>query len=275
MTARQDTKRIGTFISTREHRRFTEFANAVRKHRYIGVCHGPAGVGKTLSARRYARWDLVESMLVEWGAREASDAQVNAALARSRTVFYTPTVGVTLRELRKDLPLLISRADISIELHVKPDGLSASRRRPNHVQLIIIDEAERLSVTALEYLRDLFDRDGIALVLIGMPGIDKRLSRYPQLYSRVGFAHSYRPLQDEELKFVLTRRWRQLGLELDDADFTDAQAVALIVRITGGNFRLVHRLFVQISRILRINELNTITSEVVEAARSVLVIGDT
>jgi DNA transposition AAA+ family ATPase len=274
MTASQDGKRSGTFISTREHRRFTEFANAVRKHRYIGVCHGPAGVGKTLSARRYARWDLVESMLVEWGAREASDAQVNAALARSRTVFYTPTVGITLRELRKDLPLLISRADISIELHVKPAGLSASRRRPNHVQLIIIDEAERLSVTALEYLRDLFDRDGIALVLIGMPGIDKRLSRYPQLYSRVGFAHSYRPLQDEELKFVLTRRWRQLGLELDDADFTDAQAVALIVRITGGNFRLVHRLFVQISRVLRINELNTITSEVVEAARSVLVIGD-
>lgn len=274
MTAREDGKRNGTFISTREHRRFTEFANAVRKHRYIGVCHGPAGVGKTLSARRYARWDLVESMLVEWGSREVSDAQVNAALARSRAVFYTPAVGVTLRELRKDLPLLISRADISIELHLKPAS-TTSRRRPDHVQLIIIDEAERLSVTALEYLRDLFDRDGIALVLIGMPGIDKRLSRYPQLYSRVGFAHSYRPLQDEELKFVLNRRWRQLGLELDDADFTDAQAVALIIRITGGNFRLVHRLFVQISRVLRINELNTITSEVVEAARSVLVIGDT
>jgi len=35
-----------------------------------------------------------------------------------------------------------------------------------------------------------------------------------------------------------------------------------------GNFRLLHRLFVRIGRILRINELTVITSEVIEAARS-------
>ncbi|PTW61374.1 hypothetical protein C8N35_10283 [Breoghania corrubedonensis] len=105
--------------------------------------------------------------------------------------------------------------------------------------------------------------------------IQMKLARYPQLSSRVGFAHAYRPLQDKELTFVLTRRWRQLGLNLDDADFTDTQAVATIVRITDGNFRLVHRLFVQIERILRINGLKTITDDVVEAARSVLVIGAT
>ena len=62
---------------------------------------------------------------------------------------------------------------------------------------------------------------------------------------------------------------------MDDADFTDAQAVAAIVRMTGGNFRLLHRLFVQIERILRLNELTVITEDVVEAARSTLVIGVT
>lgn len=121
--------------------------------------------------------------------------------------------------------------------------------------------------------RDLFNRGGIGLILIGMPGIDKRLARYPQLFSRAGFAHTYRPLQDDELTFVLTRRWRKLGLNLDEADFTDMQAVVTIVRITGGNFRLLHRLFVQIERILRINGLSAVTNEVAEAARSVLVIG--
>jgi DNA transposition AAA+ family ATPase len=82
-------------------------------------------------------------------------------------------------------------------------------------------------------------------------------------------------LKGDELAFVLTRHWRSFGLTLDDADFTDTQAIASIARITGGNFRLLHRLFVQIERILKINELTLITDDVVEAARSALVIGAT
>ena len=31
-------ERAGAFIATKEHRRFSEFADAVRQHRYIGLC---------------------------------------------------------------------------------------------------------------------------------------------------------------------------------------------------------------------------------------------
>ncbi len=31
------------------------------------------------------------------------------------------------------------------------------------------------------------------LLLIGMPGSEERQSRYPQFYSKIGFAHQYRP----------------------------------------------------------------------------------
>jgi DNA transposition AAA+ family ATPase len=51
--------------------------------------------------------------------------------------------------------------------------------------------------------------------------------------------------------------------------------MAAISRLTNGNFRLLHRLFVQIERTLLINELHVITEDVVEAARSTLVIGAT
>ena len=276
MTAGVGGQRTGPFIVTKEHRRFTEFAHTIRTHRTIGVCFGPAGVGKTLSARRHAHWDLAEPLLHTWGPREPSDAQVYAALARSRTVFSTPTVGGTLRELRKDLHLMTSRVESCIEQHrrINSDG-ERGGARDSMIELIVLDEAERLSTSALEHLRDMFDRTPLGLMLIGMPGLEKRLARYPQLYSRVGFAHHYRPLQDDELTFVLTRHWRQLGLSLDSTDFTDTQAMAAISRITRGNFRLLHRLFVQMERILRMNELHVITEDVVEAARSTLVIGAT
>ncbi|WP_459589697.1 AAA family ATPase [Corynebacterium camporealensis] len=53
--------------------------------------------------------------------------------------------------------------------------------------MIIIDEAERLPPTALEMLRDIHDRDGVAIMFIGMPGIDQRFRHYPQLFNRLGF----------------------------------------------------------------------------------------
>jgi hypothetical protein len=178
MTAGVGGQRTGPFIVTKEHRRFTEFAHALRQHRTIGVCFGPAGVGKTLSARRHANWDLAEPLLHTWGPREPSDDQVSAALARSRMVFSTPTVGGTLRELRKDLHLMTSRVESCIEQHhgLNSDG-QRGVARDSMIELIIIDEAERLSTSALEHLRDMFDRTPLGLMRIGMPGIEKRLAR--------------------------------------------------------------------------------------------------
>ena len=72
---------------------------------------------------------------------------------------------------------------------------------------------------------------------------------------------------------MLEHHWVQLGGALRIDDFTDQEAVAAIVRITGGNFRLLDRLLAQVARIKRLNGLGTITREVVGAARESLVIG--
>ncbi len=126
-----------------------------------------------------------------------------------------------------------------------------------------------------DILRDNHDRTHMPMILIGMPGIDQRFRHYPpQLYSRLGFSHRYRALGRDELLFVPDRHWKRLGRTLDPDDCTDAQAIAAVERITRGNFRLLERLFPQITRVLKIIQLETITDDVVEAAASILVIGN-
>jgi DNA transposition AAA+ family ATPase len=139
--------------------------------------------------------------------------------------------------------------------------------------LLIVDEADRLKTQSLEQLRHLFDRGHFGLVLIGMPGIEKRLARYPQLYSRIGFAHRYRALSTEELRGILRSQLPALTGTPPAPGITDHDVLAAVLRITGGNLRLVIRLLAQVERILEVNDAITITVEIVEAAREDLVIG--
>jgi hypothetical protein len=86
---------MAAFQTTREHRRFTEFADTVRAHRYIGLCWGPPGVGKTLSARHYAGTDDWE----QWQTIFEDDfGPVPPRVLEAHTAFFTPSVAATIRE---------------------------------------------------------------------------------------------------------------------------------------------------------------------------------
>lgn len=65
---------------------------------------------------------------------------------------------------------------------------------PDPTSLILVDEADRHRMASLEQVRAIFDEGQLGLILIGIPGLEKRLARYPQFYSRIGFVHEFRPL---------------------------------------------------------------------------------
>ena len=48
-----------------------------------------------------------------------------------------------------------------------------------------------------------FYEGGPGLILIGMPSIEKRMARFPQFYSRIGFVHEFRSLAAAEIRQLL------------------------------------------------------------------------
>jgi len=208
-------------------------------------------VGKTLSARTYTQG-------------------LDSGPAPGFPIFYTPPVANSARQVAKDITRLREQGRYRHWVERNPEP--AWVWPPDRTELILVDEADRLKMPGLEQLRDIFDRGGIGLVLIGMAGLEMP-TRYPQLYSRVGFVHPFRPLSTEEMHFILKQKWAELGWTLRPDDFADAEAEAAIIRITEGNWRLLQRLWMQIERIMQINSLQVITGRVVEAARENLVIG--
>ena len=306
------------FVVTNEHRRFAEFCDACRQYRYIGLCYGAPGVGKTLSAVQYTN-----SVRLETPAASRLGVEAEWAVGTvSTTVCYTPEVVNSPRRIAQDIrtkrhQLRMLAVEVWLqdqrtqyqarqqeEALLPPKRIESATRQngkvmqiyesaaaprppcgatyahqretmPDPTDLILIDEADRLKTASLEQVRDIFDQSALGMVLIGMPGLEKRLSRYPQFYSRVGFVHAFRPLSTAQVRTLLGRKWSPSGVILPEDGVTDEATQAAIIRVTGGNFRLLHRLLTQIARIVEINALSKVTQEVVEAAREALVIGAT
>jgi DNA transposition AAA+ family ATPase len=280
------------FVQTKGYRLFTDVCDACRRSRHIGLGYGPPGTGKTESARYYAQWDHVESLLPEplitFSGRSAVDdfypykpftfssAPQTAPLLECRTVFYTPPVSASAGRIERQVLSLFAAFSYLIEAanqrHQGKEEFLVTRRSSHVIELLIVDEANRLKDSGLEQIRDIYDKGRFGLILLGMPGLEKRLARAPQLYSRIGFAHQMDPMPEEETRDFLEKRWSHRVKAYSD-DFTDKEAVTAILRIARGNLRLIDRLMTQVEYVLLANQLQAVTKEVVETARENLIIG--
>ncbi len=208
---------------------FVEFYDACRKYRYIGLCYEPLGVGKTLSARQYSRIDAFAAIdpqldpppespgpdtvfytteVINTPGRIATD--LLKARSRLTAIAVRPIEQeerITMEEIRvrdearrreiMEMPgsSPCDRPAVDPIYFQTYQSYKAKKKQvTDPTSLIVVDEADRLQMNSLEQMRSIFDDGHLGMILIGMPGIEKRIARFPQFYSRIGFVHEFRPL---------------------------------------------------------------------------------
>ena len=97
------------------------------------------------------------------------------------------------------------------------------RERP---YLLIIDEADRLSMDCMEVLRDFWDDARLPLLLVGNEVLTEKLNRqHERLFRRIRVRFEQRPLREADLRKVL----EFMGYEVADSEF------ALLWKLVGGS----------------------------------------
>ena len=206
-----------------------------------------------------------------------ASAPLDTSLQECRTVFYTPPVSASVARIEKEVLTVFAAFSYLVEAanqhHQGKEEFLVTRRFSHVIELLIVDEANRLKDAGLELIRDFADRGEFGLVLLGMPGLEKRLMRAPATLLAHGFCTGDGAVvRRGDARF--SGKAMEPSSQAYSDDFTNKEAVAAIVRITRGNIRLIERLMMQVEHVLVANQLQVVTKEVVETARQNLIIGD-
>ncbi|EMK4659760.1 AAA family ATPase, partial [Listeria monocytogenes] len=132
------------FIETKEFKRFAEFCDACIRYKYIGICYGLPGVGKTLSSRYYSNWDSIEKQIAYKTANNIG-LDADEKILEARTIFYTaPAVRAT--KMTEQINLIGSRMNMVRTMYkvlTKGEEENYTTDAYEDIDLIIVDEIDR------------------------------------------------------------------------------------------------------------------------------------
>jgi general secretion pathway protein A len=148
-------------------------------------------------------------------------------------------------------------------------GITAALRRPGPRHLLIVDEAQGLTHSALEELRMLSNvtlpgQPPLQTILMGQPQLGRMLAspELEQLRQRVLASYHLGPLTAEETQAYVLHRLRGVGWEGRPA--WDEAALAAVHRYSGGIPRRINRLCARVMLSGALEEAETITGAMVE-----------
>ncbi|SMG61418.1 AAA family ATPase [Cedecea sp. NFIX57] len=184
----------------------------------IGVIYGPAGMGKSMVLREYS-YKSKGAILIE------------------------ADPGCTARVLLQELCTRLG-AKRTGNIHELSEECIQALTGTGWV--ILVDEAELLPYRALEVLRRIHDRSGVAIVLAGMPRllINLRGSRgeFAQLYSRVGMCLNLETHKDKSEQEDFNRILGSLLADGDEDSLTQPELAEAFFRCSKGNYRRMFKL---------------------------------
>jgi len=121
---------------------------------------------------------------------------------------------------------------------------------------IIMDEADRLTNSNIEHLRDIHDETGSPIILVGEPSLYGRLTARRRIWERVTRVVEFGPVQVED---VMIFGQKACGLKVQP------EASIELVKRCEGSFRLLYHLMVDLERQAKANNVKVITLEMIKA----------
>lgn len=107
------------------------------------------------------------------------------------------------------------------------------------ISAIVIDEAQDLSVEALESVRMIGNLDSLQIVLVGQPELNKLINRreLQALKQRIALRLTLEPFTPEEMEQYILNRWTKAGGAVPMP--FDGEAIRAVARYSEGSPRLI------------------------------------
>ncbi|PSB34852.1 TniB family NTP-binding protein [Chlorogloea sp. CCALA 695] len=102
------------------------------------------------------------------------------------------------------------------------------------VEMLIIDEADRLKPETFAEVRDIYDKLGIAVVLVGTDRLEAVIKRDEQVYNRFRACHRFGKLSGKEFQDTV-QAWEERVLKLPlSSNLTSKDMLRILTSATGG-----------------------------------------